>query len=88
MEINPYKPEVLADYIMNIQAGMLITTTWEVAYGDVLVSIQNLKSLFELQREEDDLMNFIPPREPSLSSTDHLTFNADLENFSGKKNSY
>jgi hypothetical protein len=31
------------------------------------------------------LMNFIPPRETSYSFTDHLTFNADLEYFSGKK---
>jgi hypothetical protein len=88
MEIKPYEPEVLVDYIMNIQAGMLITTTWEVAYGDVLVNIQNIKSQFELQREEDDVMNFISPREKNLSFTGHLTFNADLQYFSGKKSSF
>lgn len=86
MEIEPYHIEVLADYIMNKKAGMLITTTWEVAYGNVLASIQNLNSQFMLEQEGDDLFNFKVQRENSISFSDHLSFNADIKHFSGKFN--
>lgn len=86
MEIEPYHIEVLADCIMNKKAGMLITTTWEVAYGNVLVNIQNINSQFLLDQEVDDLINFKVQRENSISFSDHLSFTADIKHFSGKLN--
>ena len=56
MESEDYKIEVLDDDIYLKQTGILITTSWEIEYGNVLDSILNIKSHYQEGVKKESLI--------------------------------